>query len=773
MDGQEVGISVRGETSVTISGLTADYLYSIQVVAVNAQGFQVASQAVYVRTRPKSDNDDDEPDDHEPRVQSHSPVLDIPSPAHRAPKKRNSVDALKTRETSTTNDDSKRSDSKELIEDLTLRMDGIRKETAGLDAQLSQMAEHQLQEETAYLKKLEDLRTKKKEEDDAKNAKDQHHKHLDQQKREIETKRNQALRALKTEQDAHQKQATDITSFISSTQNSIETVEHLQESMKNLTAETDEAVQDAERTGQIAAEELSEIESEIRYLLSRKADSEAELSKLLAESRVPSPTAQEIEEAARNDNLWKEREDSLARQYDDIHQKFMRLSSNVYNLQEASNLSTPGSDQGPEHTAQMRRRVSRRGRPDDIGRPDSASRGSAFPTFNPDAAPFVASSPMYSSKDSTSAMPSQSSKSIFSPNDSYNTLPPVVFPTQIDNLGYAVPRTNYQGSSIVGTSSIFVDEPAHPRIASPFTRRESPKSSQSGSNPPSPAVQTRGALPSIFNATPGIVQRNSSGSLVASLNGTPLIETDDKKDPNWFWPIKKKATNDPLALDRTNARSLPKADVAPIGTRRNRSGSLLEENAARSSAPPTSVGYHDLDLINVIGHPLSREASVEKDGYSTSAFPLPRPSNGRAFGWESPRVPPLQRHLPNLWNSTDSDQAAASVRTFDPFGDLPKHNNAQLTSLNQDFLTPPTTYHTTIDASKLSNLNREISNGSRKSNKSKADSHESKDKTKRLGDNSKFSSFVGRMFSIKKEEKDEADPASGMDDFESNEITSE
>ena len=37
MDGKEVGISVRGETSVTISGLASDYLYSVQVIAVNAQ----------------------------------------------------------------------------------------------------------------------------------------------------------------------------------------------------------------------------------------------------------------------------------------------------------------------------------------------------------------------------------------------------------------------------------------------------------------------------------------------------------------------------------------------------------------------------------------------------------------------------------------------------------------------------------------------------------------------------------------------------------------
>ena len=773
MDGHEVGVSVRGETSVTISGLTSSYLYSIQVLAVNAQGFRVSSPTFYVRTRPKEDKveQDEVEDAHEPHMQSH-PQAELSSPAFRSARSKANMDPNKLSETQstiptpTTSEEVKKPESKRLIADLTFKMDAIRKETSEIDSQLSQIADSQSQEEAVYTKKLDELRTKKKEDDDAKSAKDQYHKQLDQQRREIESKRNQAQKALKAAEDEYRKQTTDIQSFKDSTKNSLETVEHLQESMKTLAAETDEAVQDAERTAAIASEELGEIESEIRYLLSRKAESEGELARLQSSTRVPSPSPQEIAEEQAAESSWKEREDSLMRQYEDAQTNLLRLQGHShYPLQAARSGGTTAPDLLEYGTA-MRRRESRRGIAEETGRPDSASRMHQGPTFNPDAAPFVAAAALYSANETSLMNTYPLSKSIFTSAAEPYTAQHTPFAQQSEIMNYAGNRSSPYANSSKGTTSIFNDEPQHPRIPSPFVKRESSVSSHSGSNPPSPAVQTRPALPSIFNSVPTIQSRNSAGSLVDRLNGTPIDDTAEQSNPKdaskWTWSGKKKNIADPLALDRKNTRSLPKVDVAPIGTRRNRSGSLREDNNNESRAihPSVVTGYHDVDLLNVIAQPTARD--TENDDFATSAFLLPRPSSGSAFGWE-PQVPSSQRRLPNPWNTSDAEHSAATSRGFDPFGDMPVEQANQLSSVKSDFLSSPIAYHTTIDADRLSTLHREASNGSRKSTKSRLDSQESKEKhgIRRLGETGKFSSFVGRVFG-KKDERESLDEDGSM-----------
>lgn len=754
MDGREVGVSVKGETSVTISGLTGDYLYSIQVIAVNTQGFQVASDAVYVRTRPSNHPSDalTTLDSPEPHLQASSMTADSPPSSHPNQKDRSSVDLVNSKNDphSTTLDRPNAPESNEVLTRLNAKLDAIQQETTDLETQLLQATEQHAQEETLMMKKIDELRCRKKEEDDAKSLKDQHHKQLDQQRRELESRRNQVQRALKAEQDAHSKQTTDIRSFESSVKTSIDTVQHLQRSMVILKTETDHAVQDAERAGGIAAEELSEIESEIRYLLSRKTEAESDLARLLAESRVSSPTRQEILDSTLADAQWREREESLKRQFEEVQHKFLRLQSNAYTSHDANGIP-PNSDFGSEHGAQMRRRTSRRARLDD------PTTRTSFPAFNPDAPPFVASSQL----SRTSPPPvnvGQMNSYVATEQGAFSTIhqDSAVFPGLRNGFGPSL-----------GTTSIFKDDSSNTRNASPFAHRESPRSSQSGSNPSSPAILNRSALPSIFNAAPDIVQRHSSGSLVASLNGTPINETietttNGSENSKWFWPTKK-TTLDPLALDRKNTRSLPKADVAPIGTKRTRSGSMHEGNqtalnSGATSGQPTS-GYPDLDLLEAIGKKTSRESDL----HATSALPLPRPSNGGAFGWA-----PLQllsstpRRMPNPWNTSEPESTQAVG--FDPFVDLPNTNtrNSQAQVLDNEFLNPPASFHTTIDSPRLSTLNRQQSNGSRKSSKSKADSHDASPKVKKLGDARKFSSFVGRVFG-KKDERE----ASEMEEEES------
>lgn len=767
MDGQEVGVSLKGETSVTISGLAADYVYSIQVIAVNAQGFQMASPALFVRTRPGTDVADDTKLKHEPHVQAFKTKADGSVSNLKTPRKRGSYD-VKAKESAqgpSQTTETRRAEPNLIIESLKGKMDGIRKETAEIDAQISAITESHAQEEATFHKKLEDLRLKKKEEDEAKTAKDLLHKQLDQQKRELESRRNQAQKALKVERDECNKQTTDIASFLSSVKNSTETVEHLQELMVTMKTDTDEAVQEATRAGTIAAEEVSEIESEIRYLLTRKAEAEAELADLRSSDRQPTPSAQELAEIAQADAAWREREDSLIKQYEDAQSNLHRAQTSPYGIFDSRNIGTPSSDPGMEHTA-VRRRVSRRARTDDLGRPESAGRGQVHPAFNPDAAPFIASATSYTTNEHN--IRPMGPNPGFPTLDQYNpqTFNPHTAFAQHNDLAFPIGRNNFQAPSGHATSSIFSDDPLFQANPAIFRRRDSPKSSASGSNPPSPAIQTRAALPSIFNSTPNIATRTTpAGSLLDRLNGTLLADPHDvvtaavtANGSKWSWPAKKKIANDPLALDRKNTRSLPKVDVAPIGTRRNRSGSLREEQPPTRGSPAATLnGYHDPNILDAIGHPLSRETSLENDGFSTSAVPLPRPSNGRAFGWEPP-IPALQRHLPNPWNTTDGEHGLTGApRAFDPFGDLgrevvrpelsgPVHQPLGMPG-------PSTAYHTTIDVSRLSNLDREHSNSSRRSGKSKAESQESREKVKRLGEHGKFSSFVGRVFG-KKDERD-------------------
>jgi hypothetical protein len=693
MDGQEVGISVRGETSVTISGLTSDFLYSIQVIAVNAHGFQVASPVFYVKTRPRPGqageveaNHDVDPQATAAGSAASTSVATAEVSTVKAPKKKASLDVLKIKEP-LPNAHAFAQDHAKAISDLTFKMESILRETSEIEAQIMQLNNHHAEEEQVFSKKLEDYRQKKKSEDDARSARDQHHKQLDQQKREIETRRNQVQKALKTAQDDYRKQCADIEGFAVAMRQAGKEASEYEAKMQQIAKETDESIKASERVGAIALEELAEVEAEIRYLLSRKAEGEAELAKLQSASRVASPTPHEVREAAKDDAQWKEREETLVRQYEDASQQLLRLQQGIRS-------GTPISEgSSSDHMGSMRQRKARKAK-------EQADNRNVMPSFNPDAMPFVASA-----------------NAPFFPESSGFTGPHY----DVTNHPNPAPGLGRETAPpLPGTTSIFNDDTIFRRtspfptavgpIAAPIIgRRESPRSSQSGSNPSSPGVvnpnvhipATYNMLPSIFNAQPSHhlnaslqlergAQRATSGSLVASLNGTPLNDSPDhsaassapgsvhnmqlgqygqlglgfgggvgvvgndrtpvhpsvlangsnnvsRGSSNWFWPSSSKKTpvipQDPLALDRKATRSLPKADVAPIGTRRPRSGSLRGEDGG--VVPPIgsrlSRTYQELDRQAELDQEVVQRPPGDMNG-------LPKPADAaatRRFGWHS------------------------------------------------------------------------------------------------------------------------------------------
>ncbi|BFZ54703.1 hypothetical protein PYCC9005_001740 [Savitreella phatthalungensis] len=551
MDSQEVGISVRGETSVTISGLAPDFLYSIQVVAVNTLGFQIASQVVYVRTR---------------RAQE-APTRAVLVTSAQAPQQQQAIQRPIRRHLSSENVISK--EDAATIAALTIKMDCLRTEAAEVDAQIAQLAKNHAQEEADVLARLEDIRSRKREEDDARSAKDHTHKQLDQQKRELEMRRNQSMKSLKAERDDYQRQCTDLASFASSIRNSIETVEHLEESRSELRSEAAVALRDAERMSAMALEELSEVESEIRYLLQRKVESEAELTRLQSQSRVPSPSPQEKSENQQADAAWREREEALVRQYDEIHKRLIVIQTGALPVRRWREPERP-------------------------------------PSFNPDAVPF---------QPDPYALPRP-------PNDNYNE---------------AFATGSGLGNVYSGAPGFFPSGQYMARKPSPFgAMRDSPMSSQSGSNPSSPAIH-HNAIASIFSnpaigANPGPEhQRVSSSSLVSSLNGIPLSPEpatgDRSSSSRWFWPVGKKKDasspaigHDPLALDRKSTRSLPKADVAPIGTRRVRSGSVTASAPMSDPTKPAHDGSVGWDPVRGGNSVWSAGGATSFDPFATDVY---------------------------------------------------------------------------------------------------------------------------------------------------------
>ncbi|ORY76976.1 hypothetical protein BCR37DRAFT_156348 [Protomyces lactucae-debilis] len=807
MDGQEVGISVRGETSVTISGLTPDYLYSIQVIAVNAHGFQVASPVFYVKTRSRPGSAREVEQSQEVEVEAHTTSSD--APALRVPKKKASMDILKIKDP-LPGAQAFAKDEAKAIADLTSKMEGILKETTDIDAQITALNSHHTEEEQAFLKKLDEWRQKKKGEDDARATRDQHHKQLDQQKREIETRRNQVQKALKLAQEEYRRQCADMEGFAEAVRVSSEETAKLERQTRAMIAETDHAIKTSERAGALASEELVEVEAEIRYLLARKAEGEADISRLQSGSRVASPSPQEVNEAAKDDAQWKDREETLVRQYEDACQLLSRL-------QQGLRSGTPISEGSSNDLGSLRRRQSRKAK-------ENIDHRHAMPSFNPDAAPFVAAN-----------------NTSFYPETSF--VGAAAHPYEAPSHSAAPPGLSRDPAPIMpGVTSIFNDDTLFPRRGSPFAsavipgslggaRRESPRSSQSGSNPSSPGVinpilhapASYGMLPSIFNAGASHQlnsslqlererggQRATSGSLVASLNGTPLSESQDHsavssapgsvhnmqhslglgngagivgKDRslvtaattngtgNWFWPSSSKKVpinaQDPLALDRKNTRSLPKTDVAPIGTRRPRSGSLRGEDGGIIAPAGSRLGrtYQESERNAVSGQALSHGLPKPGDAATSMEFGWTSPKNGFQATTDPWTAPDVQ----GLSHST-------TASSFDPFGSLPKlsmpaptpsYHTAGLAEgrllLSPDpesdtdtpFFTAPVTapvgqpepfYHTTIDASMLSggNLQRELSNAS--SRKSNGSGSGDVSRRKLVGSGKQFTSFVGRVF---------------------------
>lgn len=750
MDGQEVGISVRGETSVTISGLASDYLYSVQVIAVNAQGFQVGSQVVYIRTKAaqedKSRDTVAEPTASDGAglstakalesavVQPHAtPVSDIVTPASRLARRKPSVEQLKQRDVAGTppgsrdgatvaptanssaidctnnqhavlhNDqtgaatqrhgDLTDAERQSTIADLTLKMENLRQEIADADDQLAAMAASHAEEEGVLLQRLEEVRSKKKEDDDARAAKDHAHKQLDQQKRELEMKRNTAQRLLKQERDEYQKQANDLETFAAAIQAGEEACTTLERSQAELDDESTAALRDAERSTAIATEELAEIEAEIRYLMQRKVESEADVMRLTSESRVPSPSPQEKADLNQADSAWKEREEALVRQYDEVHKKLLSVQANPIHalpplahggLVDQTRHAPLGQDMstGTAFNAARLQQRSRRFPEESAVQSGHDIRNLALSSFNPDAAPFVAAQSGQNTyeqgiQDSHAMFPMPRSAGIVGNNT--HVLPPYheAFATGT-GLGNGSAATGFPG-----TSSIFADDlMAGARKGSPFARHDSPISSQSGSNPSSPATHhnvvgsifshpsmgsalASGATGSIDQQQPSVFgsarNRMSSGSLVSSLNGVPLSpDPGHQSSSRWFWP--KKKDNDPLALNRKSARSLPKSDVAPIGTRRTRSGSV-------TASSPGSTHEQTQEYRPSSDGPSRHAGETSYLGSGPASSRLPTTGEA-AFGWDPVRGGGGK----SPWSAVDTSSGSASTPTtglFDPFAAPP------------------------------------------------------------------------------------------------------
>ena len=223
LNGSIIGESDKRDTNVLITGLTPDQLYCIRVIAANSQRLHSASETVRVRTKP---NPPDAVKDthgfllskfhltleHIPIIQTHPPPSEPVPPSNTPTQSRHRLSSARDQpvrrlsnatraEQQRTRSNSVVSTTPPTLDSLTDELDRINREIAEVTAQIESEETKNAQELQKLESDLEDLRARRKEDDDSKASIKAETKALEEQKRSTDAVKSKLERQLRSVQE--------------------------------------------------------------------------------------------------------------------------------------------------------------------------------------------------------------------------------------------------------------------------------------------------------------------------------------------------------------------------------------------------------------------------------------------------------------------------------------------------------------------------------------------------------------------------------------------
>ena len=360
INGINVGESEkRGETSVTVTGLSPDQRYNVRVIAANAQNFQASGQLIRLKTCAivdkkksvdggchKADSSDDAlslppPSPFPPSVHS-TPTPDAPPPsphchAHhhhhhhhnnnnncngssngsshgqthpkRSAKDRRGSPA--SQEQTHPNNSSHTSLAQEdqcTVDSLTKDLDAVRKEIQETEAQLAHTEEEYRAAQAVLRAELETLRDKKNEEDAGRQRIRTEAKTLDEARRVAEAVKTRTEKSLRAKEYDIKKMQDDISRWEEEKRLASERADSLSKAARK----SKEAALTREKTLGIDIQEthrqISEMEEEIRSLVVAIKNLESQREQMKAEE---DREAQQAKEESEKESLWRDRRQEL------------------------------------------------------------------------------------------------------------------------------------------------------------------------------------------------------------------------------------------------------------------------------------------------------------------------------------------------------------------------------------------------------------------------------------------------------------------------------
>ncbi|KAG0138045.1 hypothetical protein HOY82DRAFT_575616 [Tuber indicum] len=406
INGINVGESEkRGETSVTVTGLNADHLYNVRVIAANSQNFQAPGQLIRLRTRRVSQASNggaplatgrDSSDDL-PAIHALPPALEPQPPHHhhhhhsasgssngnsnnnnstsnhrRAAKERKSSPASLGQQGQT----EPPAEEQHTVESLTASLEIVRQEIAETDAQLAHTEEEFKAAEAVLRGELDLLKERKNEEDLGRQKLRAETRALEEGKRASEATRSKTERALKSKEDEIKKMRNDSLRWDE------ERVAALQR-VKELSKAAEESRKHAQITERELQEEMKEtqkaileMEEEIRTRAGSIKVLEAQRELWKAEEEVESKKMAEDEQ---KEMVWKERQRHLEVRYITVYNayqvaEFDYMRSRDALLSSQSRRGSAGTDPIvlPAKKAKQRRNRNRKSRTQTISSPTGA-----------------------------------------------------------------------------------------------------------------------------------------------------------------------------------------------------------------------------------------------------------------------------------------------------------------------------------------------------------------------------------------------------------------
>jgi len=338
----------RGETSVTVTGLNADHLYNVRVIAANSQNFQAPGQLIRLRTRRKSQTVGEgaplatgrDSSDDLPAVHALPPALE-PQPPHnhhhqhsasnnnssgsgtgnhrRTAKERKNSPASLGQQGQTGSP----AEEQHSVRSLTTSLETVRQEIAETDAQLVHTEEEFKVAEAVLRAELDLLKEKKNEEDLGRQKLRAETRALEEGKRASEATRSKTEKALKNKEDEIKKMRNDSLRWDEERVAALQRVKELSkaaEESREHAQITERELQEETRETQKA---ILEMEEEIRAHVGNIKALEAQKEQWKAEEEAESTRIAEDEQ---NEIKWKERQRHLEVRYITVYNAYQVVS---------------------------------------------------------------------------------------------------------------------------------------------------------------------------------------------------------------------------------------------------------------------------------------------------------------------------------------------------------------------------------------------------------------------------------------------------------------